>query len=582
MKITQLHIKSFRGIPNECQLNFVDRQGKPISVIIYGGNGSGKSSIVDAIEYCLQGRIERSAEMKNSVRPSTVNFATDELCNSSIDVTFDDDSLYNRQILVSRDEDTGNLILQKSNGQLHPSYSNSPIVLRRNDIISYNITPEAQRQLLMLQFMYSVNIISKLSQDPEVRELDTKLINLRHERETVLKKIPELIKLPIEDLRANQNNVEQLIRERFSPIGQKFGFTSSGKPKEHIKADIFNKAISLAQDYYKISQKYKKIKDKKKKLVSIKTPDKFKELEETFAAASVYLTSSFKEISNVNYIEDIELSVAHVSQTSLSIRIKLINGRNVTPNQVFSEANYDLMVLLLYLSLIRVGVDRGQEKVLVLDDVLQSVDANIRASFIVYILKELKDWQLFITCHDRLWLNQLKYLFNNASHVFKEYHISSWSFLSGPVIREENMHSTDDTLKQAISTGNIRIMASISGLFLEKICQELSVSLRCSIERRPDDRYTIGDLWPSVKKALKKTSLTPLIETIDKALCIRNLLGCHYNQWAESFADNEVMEFATSVQSLYEGCYCSICNCWIEKTNSKSVNYECKCRNVSY
>lgn len=582
MKITQLHIKSFRGIPNECQLNFVDRHGKPISVIIYGGNGSGKSSIVDAIEYCLQGRIERSAELKNSVRPSTVNFATDELFNSSIDVTFDDNSIFNRQIMVSRDEDTGNLILQKSDSHLHLSYSHSPIVLRRNDIISYNLTPEAQRQLLMLQFMYSANISSKLSKDPEVRELDTKIINLRHEREAVLQKIPEIIKLPIEDLRANQNNVEQLIRERFSPIGQRFGFTSSGKPKEHIKADIFNKAISLAQEYYKISQKFKALKEKKKKLVSVDTPGKFKQLEETFAAANVYLTSAFKEISNVNYIDNIELSVAHVSQTSLSIRIKLINGRNVKPNQIFSEANYDLMVLLLYLSLIRVGVDRGQEKVLVLDDVLQSVDANIRASFIVYILKELKDWQLFITCHDRLWLNQLKYLFNNASHVYKEYHISSWSFLSGPVIREENILSADDTLKQAICTGNIRIMASMSGLFLEKICQELSISLRCSIERRPDDRYTIGDLWPSVKKALKKTSLVPLIEKIDKALCIRNLLGCHYNQWAESFADDEVIEFATSVQSLYEGCYCSICNCWIEKINSKCVNYECKCRNVSY
>ena len=377
MKITQLHIKSFRGIPNECQLSFVDRQGKPISVILYGGNGSGKSSVVDAIEYCLQGRIERSTEMKNSVRPSAVNFSTNELCNSSIDVTFDDSSLYNRQILVSRDEDTGNLILQTSDGQLHPSYANSPIVLRRNDIISYNITPEAQRQLLMLQFMYSVDISSRLSQDPEVLELDTKLIYLRNERKTVLEKIPELIKLSIEDLRANQNNVEQLIRERFSPIGQKFGFTSSGKPKVHIKADVFDKAISLAQEYDKISQKYKKFKDKKKKLVSVKTPDKFKELEKTFATASIYLTSAFKEISNVNYIDDIELSVAHVSQTSLSIRIKLINGRNVTPNQIFSEANYDLMVLLLYLSLIRVGVDRGQEKVLVLDDVLQSVDANI-------------------------------------------------------------------------------------------------------------------------------------------------------------------------------------------------------------
>ena len=582
MKISKLHIKSFRGIPNDFQLNFVDRKGNTISTIIYGGNGSGKSSVVDAIEYCLQGRIERSIELKNAVRPSTINYATEGLCPPSIEVYFDDGSCLNRKIYVSRDGETGNLILEKSNSQLHPSYSRAPIVLRRNDIISYNMTPEAQGQILMLQFMYDVDIESKLAQDPEVRELDKKLVNLRHERETILRKIPDIIKLPIEDLRANHNNVEQLIRERFSPIGQKFGFTSTGKPKEHIKADVFDKAIKYAQDYYQLSQKYKKNKEKKKKLVSIKTPDKFKELEEVFSEASGYLTSSFKEISNVNYIDDIQLSVAHISQTSLSIRIKLINGRYVAPNQIFSEANYDLMVLLLYLSLIRVGVYRGQEKVLILDDVLQSVDANIRASFIVYILKELKDWQLFITCHDRLWLNQLKYLFNNASHRFKEYHITNWSFSNGPVVREENLTSKDDTLKQAISTGNIRIMASMSGLFLEKICQELSISLRCSIERKPDDKYTIGDLWPSVKKALKKTVLCSLIEEIDKSLCIRNLLGCHYNLWAESFADDEVEKFASSVQELYDGCYCDNCNSWIEKAQVKGVNYECKCRNRNY
>lgn len=582
MKISSLHIKSFRGIPNETRLSFVDRQGNPISTIIYGGNGSGKSSVIDAIEYCLQGRIERSVELRNSVRPSAINYATEELCCPLIKAIFEDGSTISREIIVSRDEESGNITLERSDKMFHQAYSRAPIVLRRNDIISYNVTPEAQRQLLMLQFMYDAGIDSKLSRDPEVQELEAKVLKLRHDREAILKKITETIKISIEELRSRQNNVEQLIREKFSPIGQKMGFTSSGKPKEHIRAVIFDKAISLAQEYSQLSQRYKKQRDNKKKLVSIKYPDKFKELEKTFSEASVYLTSSFKEISNVNYIDDIQLSIANVSQTSLTIRIKLVNGRDVTPNQIFSEANYDLMVLLLYLSLIRVGVDRGQEKVLVLDDVLQSVDANIRASFIVYLLKELKDWQLFITCHDRLWLNQLRYLFNNASHRFKEYHITNWSFANGPIIREENILTTDDTLKRAIDTENIRIMASISGLFLEKICNELSVSLHCSIERKPGDKYTIGDLWPGVKKSLKKTSLCPLIERIDKSLCIRNLLGCHYNQWAESFADDEVKDFASSVQELYEKCFCDKCNSWIDKATVKDVYYECKCREKSY
>lgn len=582
MKIAKLIIKSFRGIPGDCELSFLDKNGNATSSIIYGGNGSGKSSIVDAIEYCLQGKIERSGQLKNAARPSTVNFSTPNILNPEISITFDDGSIQRRQILISKDDESGDYILRKSESETHKSFSSSPVVLRRNDIISYNMTKEAERQVLMLQFLYNEDIEYKLSKDPEVIDIDERLIRLRHKREAVLQQIPKVINVSIEELSENSSNVEQYIRERFSPIGQRFGFTSSGKPKKHIRPEIFDKAISLAEEYYKISQKYKKLKDKRKKLVSNKTPEKFAQLEEVFKQASKYLTTSFKEISNVNYIDDIRLSIANVSITSLTIKIKLINGREVTPNQIFSEANYDLMVLLLYLSLIRVSVDNGQEKLLVLDDVLQSVDASIRASFIVYILKELKDWQLFITCHDRLWLNQLKYLFNNSTHKFKEYNITNWSFTNGPVIQEKNLSSKDDTLKKAIETGNIRIMASISGLFLEKICQELSMSLKCRIERKEGDRYTIGDLWPSLRKALKKTPLEKIIAEIDKSLCIRNLLGSHYNKWAESFSDEEVIGFATAVQELYEKTFCGKCCNWIATSRSKSVDYECPCRHLQY
>lgn len=584
MKIAKLHIKSFRGIPNECQLNFTDKQNKPISCIIYGGNGSGKSSIVDAIEYCLQGRIERSPELRNAVRPSTINLASEQIQNPSIDIIFDDGTCQERSILVSKDEN--NIIqIERSDSNLNPSFSKAPIVLRRNDIISYNMTEEAQRQVLLLQFMYDSNIHQKLAKDPEIMALDKKLVNLRRKRKSALEAIPKIIDISLDELKQNANNVEQRIREIYSPIGQKMAFNSSLQPKKQVRNDVFEKAISKAQDYDAINRKYKKLNKNKRDAEKVKSPEKFQELQGTFAEASKYLTSAFKNISNVNYVDDIQLAVGDLSMTSLNINVKLVNGKIVSPNQIFSEANYDLMILLLYISLIRVGISKGQEKILILDDVLQSVDANIRANFIVYILNELKDWQLFITCHDRLWLNQLKIMFHNASHSFKEYHISNWSFSSGPMIAEANYSSVDDTLKQAIETKNIRIMASMSGLFLEKICQNLSISLHCRIERKVGDRYTLGDLWPSVKKSLKKTSLNSTIEKIDKLLCIRNLLGAHYNQWAEAFDDSEVLGFAEAVQQLYEGTYCNRCNNWIEKPRSKevkNVQYECPCRNIQY
>lgn len=60
MKVKAIKITSFRGIPNEINLNFTDKSGNPVSVLIFGDNGSGKSSIIDAIEYNLQGKIEKA------------------------------------------------------------------------------------------------------------------------------------------------------------------------------------------------------------------------------------------------------------------------------------------------------------------------------------------------------------------------------------------------------------------------------------------------------------------------------------------------------------------------------------------
>lgn len=72
MKISKLYIHSFRGIPNELNVDFTNKHGKPMSVIIHGDNGSGKSSIIDAIEFNLQARIERSEVLKNLKRPSPI------------------------------------------------------------------------------------------------------------------------------------------------------------------------------------------------------------------------------------------------------------------------------------------------------------------------------------------------------------------------------------------------------------------------------------------------------------------------------------------------------------------------------
>ena len=278
------------------------------------------------------------------------------------------------------------------------------------------------------------------------------------------------------------------------------------------------------------------------------------------------------------------MELGDYTSASLEITVKLKNGKWSTPHQLFSEANYDLLVLLLYISLIRAGAEAGQAKVMILDDVLQSVDSVIRAKFIDYILSVCKDWQFIITCHDDLWLNQLRFLFQRKSLPYIEYKLADWSFEHGPKLFEIKEGAEDTTLKEALATNNKQIIASQSGLFLEKICQKLSVALPSSVKRTPNDKYTIGDLWPSIYKTLKPPiELKNLLDEIDRELMVRNMMGCHANEWSQSMSDEEVKSFAKNVLAIYKKTYCTSCHTWITtKTCSGKLVAECRCRELQY
>ena len=64
MKITSIRISAFRGINRETKFNFKDSE----IIVLYGPNGHGKSSVFDAIEWGLTGRIHRFDEANSEKR----------------------------------------------------------------------------------------------------------------------------------------------------------------------------------------------------------------------------------------------------------------------------------------------------------------------------------------------------------------------------------------------------------------------------------------------------------------------------------------------------------------------------------
>lgn len=591
MKIKKLHIKSFRGIPNECSLDFCGKDGKAKSVIIFGGNGSGKSSIVDAIEFNLQGRIERNVDIKNPKRPSVLNLFPDEYVNAYTRIEFDDDTINDRNIIVKKDEVNDRYVVNSTSEELHEAFKEVSIALRRNEIISYNNVEERLRQFFIASFIYSDKVEEIVNSHEEIKKLNDKIKLNNEDIFTKTNYLSSLIKYSIAEINENKSGAEDFVRQKYSPKGTDFmslrhsfkkdnGLTN----KKTIDQKLFYKYIEIAKtidELTKANENNKAYRNTLKDTYRRRDLPEYLE-QEYYTKAEVLLTDAFKQVSSVDYIDKIRLSRGERSLNSLSIKILLGNGKEVSPTEMFSEANYDLMILLLYLSIIRVGVEiKKQAKILVIDDVLQSVDANIRTKFMSYVFQELKDWQIIITCHDKLWLNQLKHLFKcNGVSGYREFHILNWKFETGPIIREEGLNAVDESIKQALATNNMKIISATTGSMLEKICNELTMNLRFSIERAYADKYELQDLWNAVKAIFKKDKiLNGICQEIEQLYYLRNTYGAHYNQWAESMNDEEVLRFANSVQELYEKTFCSDCCCWLKRPKGTNIG-RCSCGKI--
>jgi hypothetical protein len=196
---------------------------------------------------------------------------------------------------------------------------------------------------------------------------------------------------------------------------------------------------------------------------------------------------------------------SETTDVSLSVKLRLSNSVVCDPRQVLSEANLDLLAFLLYLAAMKESCRRGQARLLVLDDVFQSVDSTIRLSVIDHVLKDMKDWQVVVTAHDRMWKEQVKELFRRHGHPFVEQDIVRWDFDAGPVLRDGGQ-DMEKLLLESLERKDPVAICSYAGWVLEAICNRLSWTIPVSVPRRRDDKYTLGDLWPPLLKVLKKTN----------------------------------------------------------------------------
>jgi len=576
MKIKNIEIEAFRGIPGKLSI-CLEKNGSCLSLLLFGDNGTGKSSIIDAVEFALQARINRTTSLKNQLFAFPLSLYRSS--DSFIQVKFSDNSSTIRQILIKKTENNEEFSFSMDTSKPHDKFNLSPIVLRRRDILQFNNTPSRQKQVVFFDFLRNSEKEDWEKNPPiEYEKLLQKKNKLKELRRQKIGKLAAKLKVDTELIPLDAKKFDDFIREYlYKGLNRK---QRASMTRRGIAVNIDEKIQKIVSD---IKSNYKLFKSNNKELNELKRSninrfDKSKITQEILGRISEFFTNSFNKVAHINHVEKIILKAGEESEVSLNIEVILKNGKVGNPNNVFSEAYLDLTALLLFISFLKESSNLGQSKILILDDVLQSVDSTIRLSFVDFLLKEFKDWQILISAHDRLWMNQLRILFRQNNHQFVDKEIINWEFSKGPILKNATPN-LDDLLEEGIEKGQVHFVSSQTGIFLEQICNELSFSLPISVKRRYEDKYTLGDLWPGVYKILRKTNIKEHTDKVEKYLHLRNLIGAHYNSWAYSLSNSELNEFGNSAIELYRKVFCKSCNTWIKNINNEKL-WRCKCKKL--
>jgi Chromosome segregation ATPases len=161
------------------------------------------------------------------------------------------------------------------------------------------------------------------------------------------------------------------------------------------------------------------------------------------------------------------------------------------PRAFLSEGHLDSLGLCLYLATVRMFNNSGS--LLVLDDVLTSIDREHRHRVAELLLEDFSDFQLVVTTHDEYWFDllQSKVLARGEQDKWRFKRIARWTLEKGP--ESATYEGTWDWIEMNLVEETYRELGGSLRLVLEDFLKRVADKMELEIKYHIDGKYLAGD-----------------------------------------------------------------------------------------
>jgi energy-coupling factor transporter ATP-binding protein EcfA2 len=272
------------------------------------------------------------------------------------------------------------------------------------------------------------------------------------------------------------------------------------------------------------------------------------------------------------------------------------------PHAVHSEGHQDSMGFCLYLALSE-RLTQGVLEMMILDDVLTSVDAEHRRAAAGLLSRLGQSKQFIVLTHDSVWARQLR----TAGLVSEArvWRLNGWSLSGGPAIALRGDWWGD--IPRFLDVGDVSSAASALRRNLEYIlgesCEALGAKLAYRVEAGPDfgELYTAllercNELLAKAKQQANSVNNRPRVAEIGARHALLKAasqevareqwvvnLNIHYNQFA-AMSPGEVTPAVAAFEQILAQVSCTACNglLTVLRQDNHDAVLKCPCGAVTW